>query len=515
MTLHDTEEPTTRDTPVLAVKAVAKRFGGVHALRGVDFDLRAGEVHALIGENGAGKSTLIKVLAGLHRPSAGHVELRGLAVSFFTPLDAQRAGIAVVSQEFTLVPQLSIAENIFLGREPRRAWRLIDWKTARRRSRELLHEFGLEVDPREPVASLSVADQQLVEIAKALSQDPPVLIMDEPTAALNAAEVERLLLNVVRLRERGVAVVYVSHRLPEIVRISDRITVLRDGSHVATLATSTVTEDRLVTLMLGHELAAATIEHHPVSDEKPLLAVEGLSAGGYFQDIAFDVRPGEILGVAGLIGSGRSELMRALFGLLTPTSGRVVVDGRPLEGSDPRDSLARGVFLLSEDRKADGILPDLSVRENLFLTAVPAKSRSKWRIDADAERAEYAQVKDFLDIRAHTADQPVPTLSGGNQQKVLLGRALVSRARVLLLNEPTRGVDVGAKVDIYTAVRKLADSGAAVVVSSSDAPELAKLSDRCLVLNRGKAVRLLGSGETDEDAIIAAAVRGTEQEFGR
>ncbi|MFZ0041599.1 MAG: sugar ABC transporter ATP-binding protein [Solirubrobacteraceae bacterium] len=501
--------------PILAAHGIVKRFGGVEALSGVDFDLRAGEVHALVGENGAGKSTLIKILAGLEQPSDGSLELRSEGVSFRTPLAAQRAGIGVVAQEFTLVSKLSVAENVLLGHEPRRRFGLIDWSAMRARTSELLSELGVEnSDPRASVATLSVADQQLVEIAKALSLDPTVLILDEPTAALNESEADRLLDIVAGLRDRDVAVVFVSHRLGEVFKLADRITVLRDGELIETQDAGSVEENEVITQMLGRELREHEHEPHEVSsDSEALLRVDGLSLDGAFDDVGFELRAGEVLGIAGLVGSGRSELTRALFGLLTPTSGSAQIDGTSLTHTDPRAALDAGLFLLSEDRKADGLVPDLSVRENLFLTAAPNGDGHRWRLQPGAEVKEYEQVREFLGIRANSPDQLIPTLSGGNQQKVLLGRALASKARVLLLNEPTRGVDIGAKAEIYTALRKLADDGSAVLVSSSDAQELAQVCDRCLVMSRGRAIKMLGPSELDEDTIVATAVRaGSEPE---
>ncbi|MBV9820174.1 MAG: sugar ABC transporter ATP-binding protein [Solirubrobacterales bacterium] len=499
--------------PILAAHGIVKRFGGVQALRGVDFDLHASEVHALVGENGAGKSTLIRVLAGLHRPDEGTLEVNSRSMRFGGPLAARRAGIGTVAQEFTLVPKLSVAENVLLGHEPRRPWRLLDWPVMRRRTSELLEQLGLEIDPQARAGSLSIADQQLVEIAKALSLEPSVLIMDEPTAALNPAEVDRLIDVVGALRDRGVGVLYVTHRLGEVFRLADRITVLRDGEQVATQAAAAIDEDELITQMLGRELTA--VDHEPqevAEDRQALLRVSELSLEGDFSQVSFEVRAGEVLGIAGLVGSGRSELMRALFGLLHPTAGTAEVDATSLTATHPRDALAAGVFLLAEDRKAEGLIPDLSVRENLFLTAAPDDGESPWLLRRSAETKEYEQVKSFLDIRADSPEQPIPTLSGGNQQKVLLGRAMASHARVLLLSEPTRGVDVGAKSDIYRALRKLAADDAAVVVSSSDALELSQVCDRCLVMSKGRAVRVLGPAELDEDSIVAAAVRGRDDD---
>lgn len=498
---------------ILTLSKLSKEFPGVRALDDVDFDLNRGEVHALIGENGAGKSTLIKVLGGLLQPTSGTIELRGEAVTFDDPLRSQAAGISIIAQEFDLVPQLTVAENIFLGHEPRRAVGFIDWPTARRRSAELLAELGLEVGPNERVEALSVADKQLVEIAKALSQDFEVVIMDEPTAALNSSEVDRLFDIVARLRERGVAIVYVSHRLSEIFRVADRVTVLRDGSVVGNESISSCDEDSLVSMMLGGLVDQSLAERsEPAPAEKATFSVRNIAIPGVLEDVSFDVQPGEILGLAGLMGSGRAELLKALFGLQAASGGEVRVEDRPVTLKSPRQALEHGVFLLPEDRKAQGILPHLSSLENLLVGQLTGGLKSSVLIDGRSELKEYEEVKEFLGIRAHSPAQPVVNLSGGNQQKILLGRALISGCRVLLLNEPTRGVDVGAKVEIYNGIRDLAERGVAVVVSSSEAPELVTLSHRCLVLSAGTIVKELRGQEITEEGLLAASVSADRPE---
>lgn len=508
--------------PILVVTRVSKQFPGVRALDNVDFDLMAGEVHALVGENGAGKSTLVKILGGLLRPTSGTLQLNGHVVHFDNPFQSQAAGISVITQEFSLVPQLTIAENIYLGREPVVTGGLVDWKQIRTRSAQLLHDLGLKVPPTQRVEYLSVADKQLVEIAKALSREFRVIIMDEPTAALNAAEVDRLFAIIDGLRQRGVGILYVSHRLGEIFRIADRVTVLRDGKKVGTRLVKETSEREVITMMVGRALEQLVIEREQAgAAQVPALSVRDLSVPGALSGVSFDLNYGEVLGCAGLIGSGRSELVRALFGLQPPSGGQVFIDGRPVLLRDPGQALQQGIFMLPEDRKVEGIFPDLTVLENLLIKAQsaarPAARRTKRSsslsnlfsslfLDQEVERTQYNEVRDSLAIRAYAPTQMISTLSGGNQQKVMLGRALVSQSRILLLNEPTRGVDVGTKVEIHELIRRLAKEGHAVLVSSSDVPELVNVSDRCMVLSAGRVTGLLSGEQVTEDNILACAV---------
>jgi ABC-type sugar transport system ATPase subunit len=497
--------------PILIAKQISKQFPGVLALDNVDLELFPGEVHALVGENGAGKSTLIKVLGGQHRPTSGTLIMNGRPVHFDNPRQSQSAGISVINQEFNLIPQLTIAENIFLGREPRHATGLIDWKTINEHSASLLRELGMTVSPRMRVEYLSVADRQLVEVAKALSQDFRVMIMDEPTAALNSAEVERLFSIIANLRQRGIAVLYVSHRLSEIFRIADRVTVLRDGRRVDTRLIGDLTEDDVITMMIGRSLADYAVHKGAPSENRVALSVRNLSIPNAARDITFDLYYGEVLGVAGLIGSGRSELMRALFGVLPYAGGEISIDGRAVDISSPIQALREGIFMLPEDRKVEGLFPDLSVLDNIMVKRPRENDRALARLflARKTERGLYRQLLETLAIRAHSPEQLIATLSGGNQQKALLGRALISRARILLLNEPTRGVDIGTKVEIHELIRRLAQEGCAVMVSSSDVPELVKISDRCLVLSGGSMTGLLQGLQVNEDNILACAVAHT------
>ena len=494
--------------PYLVIKQITKQFPGVRALDDVDLELFPGEVHALVGENGAGKSTLIKVLSGQHRPTSGTLLMNGQTVHFDNPLQSQNAGISVINQEFNLIPQLTIAENIFLGREPIHKTGLIDWKLINQRSTKILQELGLNIAPNKRIEYLSVADKQLVEVAKALSQDFRVMIMDEPTAALNSAEVERLFEIIAELRQRDVAVLYVSHRLSEIFRIADRVTVLRDGRRVDTRPISELTERDVINMMLGRSLEEYEVHKDIASEAQPALAVRGLAAPSGLNGVSFDLHYGEVLGVAGLVGSGRSDLMRVLFGILPRKSGEVYLDGRLIEIKNAMHALREGIFMLPEDRKVEGIFPDMTVLENLVIKRARPKEGVFRRLflDRSADHTQYSRIRDMLTVRAHSSNQLVSTLSGGNQQKIVLGRALVSQARILLLNEPSRGVDIGTKVEIHELIRQLAKDGHAVMVSSSDVPELVKVSDRCLVLSAGHITGMLQGANLTENNILACAV---------
>lgn len=500
-------------TTVLQVTDVVQEYPGVRALKGVSLEIRTGQVLGLVGENGAGKSTLIRLLGGIEQPVSGTMTVGGVERRFRNSADSQAAGVSVVSQEFRQVPQLTVAENIFLGHELTSSG-IVQRGRTRARATELLGELGLDLDADRPVSSLTVGDRQMVEIARALSRRFDVLIMDEPTAALNAAEITRLHGIVKRLAGQGKAVVYVSHHLAEIFAICDDVAVLRDGALVAHRPTIELDEPRLVELMLGRK--PQSYEHIATAQEVAdvRLGVQELEVPGVAEPVSLAVRSGEILGLAGLVGSGRTELTRALFGDLVALSGTVRVDGRVVRLRSSREAVANGIFMLSEDRKGEGILPHLDVTEN----AVASRDRRSlpWKDRVlplrRNESALFLELRDEMRIRVPHGRQLIGNLSGGNQQKVLLGRALLSGCSVLLLNEPTRGVDVGAKVDIYQLVRRLADSGVAVIVSSSDAPELAAIADRCAVYFAGRQVAELRGSDVTEENIVGASVGQTAQE---
>lgn len=500
-------------TTVLQVNDIVQEYPGVRALKGVSLTIQAGQVLGLVGENGAGKSTLIRILGGIEQPVRGTVTVKGAEQRFRSSADSQAAGISVVSQEFRQVPQLPVADNIFLGHELTSGG-VVQRGRTRARSVAVLEQLGMELDPDRPLSSLTVGDRQMVEIARALSREFDVLIMDEPTAALNAAEISQLHTIVRRLAGQGKAIVYVSHHLDEIFTICDDVAVLRDGELVAHRSTAELDEPRLVEHMLGRK--PQTYEHAAVSDSAVdvRLEVRELQVPGIADPFNLEVHRGEILGLAGLVGSGRTELTRALFGDLVAQRGTVRVDGRQVRLRSSREAVANGIFMLSEDRKGEGILPHLDVTENAMVSrdrrALPWRNRLL--PVARDESAQFLKLRDQMRIRVPHGRQLVGNLSGGNQQKVLLGRALLSGCSVLLLNEPTRGVDVGAKVDIYQLIQQLADSGVAVIVSSSDAPELAAIADRCAVYFAGRHVAELRGRDVTEENIVGASVGQTAQE---
>ena len=489
---------------VLAVQQMSRRFPGVLALDAVDFDILPGEVHALVGENGAGKSTLISILAGVLQPSAGQIFVDGRPVTFANPLSSQQAGISVIFQEFNLLPHLSVAENVFITREPRRG-PLIDWETMNRNTRHILQTLNLDIDPTTPVSNLAVSQQQLVEIARALSVKARVIIMDEPTAALNEREVIRLLEIVRSLAASGVSVIYVSHRLAEVFSVADRITVFRDGRHIQTTRRTDTTEQQVVAAMVGRELVHLKRPSRTPSDI--ILQTRDLAVdGGLARNVSFSLCRGEVLALAGLMGSGCSELMEGLFGLRKITSGSVTLAGRPLRVDRPRAAIRTGIGLVPEDRKQSGLFPDLPVIQNLTIGALPRLFPSVPGIlDLASERRVTLDYQQQLNIRFSRPEQRINSLSGGNQQKVILARALAEKCRVLLLAEPTRGVDVGAKAEIYTLIDQLVEKGIAIILQTSELPELIRLADRCIVFVAGEPRRELSGNQVTQEAVMEVA----------
>jgi ribose transport system ATP-binding protein len=499
---------------------IVKRFAGHLALDGVDFTLRRGEAHALVGENGAGKSTLVKIMTGAYRRTAGRVWLDGAPVEFRTPADAQAAGVIAVHQEIHLLGYRSVAENVFAGREPRR-FGLIDWQRMERETAALLDGLGLAIDPRATLGKLSTAAQQMVAIARGVSLGARVLVLDEPTSSLAEREVAILFGLVRRLQATGTAIVYISHRFDELYEICDRVTVLRDGRLVATHPLAELSRLDLVCLMLGksreavtaggatgfgHRAAAATVTN-ATADDAPLLRAESLRRGPHLCDVSLTVGRGEIVGLAGLLGSGRTETARAIFGADPAEGGSVQLHGQPLDPRTPDDAMAAGIGFLAEDRKADGIIPELSVRENLTLAALPTLTRFGI-VDRAAQRALVERFMTRLGIRASSADQRIRELSGGNQQKVLLARWLCTRPALLILDEPTRGIDVGAKAEILALVRELAHDGLGVLMISSELEELVEGSSRVVVLRDGRDVAQLAGPELTERSILHAMAGG-------
>jgi ribose transport system ATP-binding protein len=492
----------SNEDELLRIEGIRKSFPGVVALDGVDFDLRRGEVHVLLGENGAGKSTLIKMLSGAYHPDEGRVLVDGREVHIRGAQDAERLGIATIYQEFNLVPDLTVAENIFLGRQPRRLG-MIDRKRMEADAEVLLKRVGVNVSPRARVRELGIARLQMVEIAKALSLDARVLIMDEPTAVLTSEEVDKLFAIVRRLREDGVGIVFITHHLEEIAALGDRVTVIRDGKSVGQVPAATP-ENELVRLMVGRSIEQQYPRERGDTGAA-LLKVEGLTRDGVFHDIGFEVHAGEVVGIAGLVGAGRTEVARAVFGADPYDRGAVHVAGAPLRSHDVGAAMAAGIGLIPEDRKGQGLVLDQSVEENLGLVTMRAATRAGL-VDLKGQREAAARIAEQLGVRMAGLHQHVRTLSGGNQQKVVIGKWLLADTKVLILDEPTRGIDVGAKVEIYQLINELTSQGAAVLMISSDLPEVLGMSDRVLVMAQGRIAGELDADEATQDSVMALAV---------
>ncbi|WP_245901026.1 sugar ABC transporter ATP-binding protein [Prauserella shujinwangii] len=489
--------------PLLELRDVTKSFQAVRALRGVSLALRAGEVHALAGENGAGKSTVVRIIGGEHQPDSGEVLLDGEPVRFSAPRDAQQRGVAVIHQEPIQFPDLSVAENVFMGRQPLRQGRRIDRRAMHRGAAEVFERLGVPLDPARQTRGLSIADQQIIEIAKALVADARIIVMDEPTAALSAVEAERLFRVARGLAERGAALLFISHRLDEMYALCDRVTVLRDGAFVTSSRMSEITNDELVRCMVGRsvEQLFPTREHEAGAD---VLVVEGLTRAGHFNDISFSVRAGEIVGLAGLVGSGRSEVARAVFGVDGRDAGTVTVNGRPLRAGDPKAAIAAGVALVPEDRREQGLVLELPIERNTSLARLrqvsPAGITRQSR-----ERALAAAWGERLGLKYGRLADPAATLSGGNQQKVVLGKWLATEPSVLIVDEPTRGIDIGAKVEVHALLSELAAEGMAVLLISSELPEVLGMADRVLVMHEGRLTAELSKEEANEETVMYAA----------
>ncbi|UVC16074.1 sugar ABC transporter ATP-binding protein [Mesorhizobium onobrychidis] len=497
---------------VLSAEHISKTFGGIAALVDVGFDLRRGEVHALMGENGAGKSTLMKILSGIYTDYDGTVNVDAHPVRFAGVRDAEHAGIAIIHQELNLVPELSVADNIFLGREKLIAGLIVDRKASSHAAGALLQRLGIELNPEARVGSLRVGEQQLVEIAKALSMSARILIMDEPTSALSPAECQRLFRIIRQLADNGVAIVYISHRIDEVMHLAGRVTVFRDGRHVLTEAMAKLDENTIISAMVGRNLLASSQEERGPSG-KVVLSVSGLSLSkpdrhGWrtaLDGVGFDLAAGEILGIGGLLGSGRTEILETIFGSSGGRAGgEIRLDGEPVEIRSPRDARRLGIAMVTEDRKTQGLHLQASITDNVALPLVGALARFGLRSLAGEQGLARHAVK-ALGIRCGTIEQPAGTLSGGNQQKVVIGKWLATRPRVLLLDEPTRGIDVGAKREIYDLIFKLARDGLAIAVISSELPELLHLSDRILVMADGRQTGTLSRGQASEEAIMRLA----------
>jgi ABC-type sugar transport system ATPase subunit len=494
-------------TALLEVRGLRKSFSGNVVLSDVDLAVLAGEVHAIVGENGAGKSTLIKVLAGVYQPDAGQLFREGRELRLSSPRAAFEHGIVVIHQELSLAPHLSAGENIFLGHYPTTRLGTIHRARMHRRTRELLDTLGISIDQRQPVGELSIAQQQMVEIAKAISLDAKVLILDEPTAVLDEPMVKTLFALLERLKRRGIGLVFISHHLEEIFRVADRVTVLRDGVRTGLSAVRDITQDWLVAKMIGREFPPHQVQVR--SSGKPALEVEGLCVRGAFEDVSFSVRQGEIVGLAGLVGAGRSEVAQAIVGITRPSAGSIKVFGRVARIANSNAAARLGIAYVTEDRKAFGLLPNRAVRENATISNL-ARFRRFGFLKRGEEKAHVQRLIERLDVRLSSMEAEIRTLSGGNQQKVLIGRALAVEPKILIFDEPTRGVDIGAKREIYAFIEELVAGGVAIVLISSEMEEILRLSDRVVVMRRGRVAATLSHGEANENSIMRAAALAGE-----
>ncbi|MGP9538016.1 sugar ABC transporter ATP-binding protein [Brachybacterium sp. AOP43-C2-M15] len=495
------------EQPLIEVHGISKRFPGVTALQGVEFHLHAGEVLVLVGENGAGKSTLMKILSGIYQRDEGTISIDGREVEIAGPTAARELGISIIHQEMTLMPDLTVAQNIFLGREPRRG-PMLDERALNRRAAELLSSLGIQLDPRTRVSTLTVAAQQMVEIAKALSVDARVLIMDEPTSALTDTEVETLFGLIDSLRDTGTGIIYISHRMEELKRLADRVTVLRDGEHIGSLEREQIDVPTIIEMMVGRSIDTGSgPEPFDATDREVVLRVQGLSTRALLRDVGFELHRGEILGVAGLMGAGRTETARAIIGADRSISGTLEVHGRPVRIRHPADAVRHGIGYLSEDRKGLGLMLEQSVTAN---TIAASLSRFAGVLgvmnDRRARRVARRQVEE-LRTRTPSVEQPVKLLSGGNQQKVVLAKWLVRDCDVLIVDEPTRGIDVGAKEEIYRLLQQLAAAGKSIIVISSELPEVLRLSHRIVVMANGRVAGELGGDEATQTSIMDLATR--------
>jgi rhamnose transport system ATP-binding protein len=499
-----TESIDRAATPLLSAMGISKSFAGVEVLRDVDLDLRAGEIHALLGENGAGKSTFAKIVAGVHRPSRGTLSLSGQTVDVASPVVAQKLGITLIHQEPISFPDLSVAENLVLGRQDGGWLRPVPWAEMTREARRFMDLLGVKIDVSQPMRGLSIADQQMVEIARALASNSRLIIMDEPTAPLTPKEVETLFGIARRLRDEGRTIIFISHRLEEVRALCDRVTIFRDGSKVATETIGSLSDQDIIRLMIGRPLREYMHKRGAVIGEVAL-AVRGLSLPGVFRDITFKVHKGEIVGLGGLVGAGRTDVARALFGIAPAASGTIEIAGRPVEIRDPSEAIALGLAFVPEDRAVAGIFRTLSVEHNLT-AAVPRQIAPGGFIRTAVEKALASDSVRKLRIRLASMRQPIGELSGGNQQKAILARWLLTDPSILILDEPTRGIDIGVKAEFYDMIGELAAGGRAILLISSELPELLALCDRVLVMSEGRITADLPRAEATQESIMQAAV---------
>lgn len=491
-----------RGDQILRVEDIHKRYGGVHALDGVQFDLDYGEVHALVGENGAGKSTLVKVLGGIVPRDSGTVVFEGQTVDFDRPIEAQHAGISIIHQELTVMPSLSVIENLFMGRMNSKLGGLLDWGDLERRAYAALEIVNLDVDPHATVSDLSISQRQMIEIARAVSDNAKLIIMDEPNSSLSDTETERLFEVIQSLQERDIAIIYVSHKIEEVLRISDRITVFKDGGYVGTIDKAEASEERVINMMVGRELDRSSISvAENIGDV--LLEVRNLKSARA-KNVSFDVRHGEIVAFAGLVGAGRSETLRAIFGADKFDSGEIIFDGQAVRFASPRQAIRAGIAMVPEDRKVLSLFMGMKIMHNISIADLP-NIASNFLIRGNKERVTAEEFVDKLDIRLASIDKPVSSLSGGNQQKTVLARWLSTNPKLLILDEPTHGVDVGAKAEIYDLMRQLAKAGMGIILISSELPEIMVLAHRIVVMHEGRITGIVDRADATEEVLMAYA----------
>ncbi|RYU97340.1 sugar ABC transporter ATP-binding protein [Emticicia agri] len=489
--------------PILEVQNLCKSFSGIRVLDNITFNLEKGEVHALMGENGAGKSTFMKILMGLLTPDSGEIILDGERIECSNVHEMLKKGISMIHQEILMVPELTVAQNIFLGKELHRfSW--LDENTIYKKTRELLKTLNVNIDAKAKMKHLSIADKQMVEIAKAISNNAKIIIMDEPTSALSDKEVSTLFNIIKDLKNKGVAIIYISHKMDEIYQISDRITVLRDGQYIATKAASNLPIKDLISMMVGREIEDIFPETEHQTG-KTIIKVENLSQKGKFENINFEVKSGEVLGIAGLVGAGRTEVARAIAGLDEFEEGEILIADEKVKVQSPKNAMKLGIGYVSEDRKALGFIPHLSVKQNISLSSLPSLS-NKWFISDEKESALANSMKNNLKIKASGINQKLMYLSGGNQQKVVIAKVLASSPQIIILDEPTRGIDIGAKFEIYKLINELKSKGLAIILISSELPEIFGMSDRILVLSKGKQTALLTKHEATQEKVMQYAV---------
>jgi rhamnose transport system ATP-binding protein len=497
-------------TFVLELEHISKNFPGVRALDDVQFTMYPGEVHALLGENGAGKSTLIKIISGVHRPDKGDVRVDGKPLIFSHPREAQAHGIATIYQELSLYPELTVAENIFMGHAPRNRFGMIDWGEMRTQAHEILASLNIhDMDVTRKVGTMTVGNRQRVEIAKALSLNARILIMDEPTASLTEADVERLFSIVRLLRERGVGIIYISHRLQEVFELADRVTVLRDGHYVDTKSVSETSEGQLVTMMVGRTIDDL-FPKLPADIKQPVLEVNNLWRKPLTRGVSLQLRAGEIVGLAGLVGSGRSELAQVIFGFTPADSGEILINGKPVQINNPGQGMKLGIAYVPEDRGTQGLVRQMKIRENVSLAVLRSLVTGAF-VDRKAEKNLADRTVEQLKVRAYSVEQIVGKLSGGNQQKIVVGKWLAAKPRVLIMDEPTRGIDVGAKAETHRLMSELAQQGMAVLMISSELPEILGMSDRIVVMREGRIAAEFSRQEANQEKIVTAMMSEANQ----